>query len=80
MQSVLPVGMDSLGVNRLLRAMCTDPKMHGLPLLKLELPELFSFSKRTRRPLAGKELEILYKIEQEWGKKDFHQFYMAQWD
>lgn len=37
-----------------------------------------SLSKSTRRslakrlPLAGKKLEILYKMEQEWGKKDFH--------
>lgn len=44
MQSVLPVWMDRLGLNGLLRAMCTDPNRHGLPLLKLELPELFSLS------------------------------------
>lgn len=36
--------MDSLGVNRLLRAMYTDPNTHGLPLLNLELPELLSLS------------------------------------
>lgn len=86
MQSVQPVGRESLGVNRLRRTKHTDSNLHGLPLLKLELPELFSLSKSTRRslakklPLAGKDLEILYKMEQEWGKKDFHQSYMAQWD
>lgn len=36
--------MDSHGVNRLLRAMYTDPNTHGLPLLNMELPELFSLS------------------------------------
>lgn len=67
---MLPVGMDSLGVNRLLRATYTDPNTHGLPLLNLELPELLSLSlslskyygKSTlakRLPLAGKELERL---------------------
>lgn len=54
------------------------PKYAWAATSETGIPELFSLSKRTRRSLAGEELEILYKMEQEWGKKDFHQFYMAQ--
>lgn len=80
--------MDSLGVNRLLRAMYTDPNTHGLPLLNLELPELLSLSLSLSKSTMAKvhwqkgfhwqeSSWKDYKMEQEWGKKDFHQFYMA---
>lgn len=80
--------MDSLGVNRLLRAMYTDPNTHGLPLLNLELPELLSLSLSLSKSTMAKvhwqkgfhwqeRSWKDYKMEQEWGKKDFHQFYMA---
>lgn len=39
-QPVLPVGMDSLSVTRLLMAICTEPNTLGLSLLKLEVPKL----------------------------------------
>lgn len=37
--------MDSLGVNRFLRATCTDSVTHGLSLQKVKVPELLSLYK-----------------------------------
>lgn len=42
---MLPTGMDSLGVHRLVRAICMDLNMHGLSLQTAEVPEPLSIYK-----------------------------------